>query len=135
MASDLRAGKDHCHAITCTSKISGLQVPTVVDGVQVIALCKRNGGTGHVVTDKLIWEIQKRLSLEEGIFAEPAGSTAVAGAIQAARSGEIDPKAYVVCPITGSAFKDPASMDEMIKDVSCPLIDVTDLEKRVANEG
>ena len=31
------------------------------------------------------------------------------------RNGEIDPKAYVVCPITGSAFKDPASMDEMIK--------------------
>jgi threonine synthase len=135
MAGDLRAGRDHCHAITCTTKISGLQVPTVVDGDAVIAACKRNGGTGHLVSDKLIWETQKRLSLEEGIFAEPAGSAAVAGAIQAARNGEIDPKAYVVCPITGSAFKDPASMDEMIKDVSCPLIDVTDLEKRVAAGG
>lgn len=132
MASDLRAGRDRSHAITCTSKISGLQVPTVVDGDQVIAACRRNGGTGHLVSDQLIWEIQKRLSLEEGIFAEPAGSTAVAGAVQAARNGEIDPNAYVCCPITGSAFKDPASMDEMIKDVSCPLIDVTDLERRVA---
>jgi threonine synthase len=132
MASALRAGKDHGAAITCTSKISGLQVPTVVDGDQVIAACKRNGGTGHLVSDQLVWEIQKRLSLEEGIFAEPAGSTAVAGAVHAARNGEIDPNAYVVCPITGSAFKDPASMDEMIRDVSCPLIDVTDLERRVA---
>ena len=132
MASDLRAGRDHCHTITCTTKISGLQVPTIVDGDQVIAACKRNGGTGHLVSDQLVWEIQKRLSLEEGIFAEPAGSTAVAGAVQAARNQEIDPNAYVVCPITGSAFKDPASMDEMVKDVSCPLIDVADLEKRVA---
>lgn len=131
MASDLRAGRDHSHAITCTSKISGLQVPTVVDGDGVIAACKRNGGTGHLVPDQLIWEIQKRLSLEEGIFAEPAGSTAVAGAVQAARNREIDPNAYVVCPITGSAFKDPTALDEMIKDVSCPLIDVTDLEQRV----
>ena len=44
------------------------------------------------------------------------------------------PKAYVVCLITGSAFKDPASLDEMISDVSCPLIDVTDLERRVEQE-
>jgi threonine synthase len=135
MAGALRAGRDRSEAITCTSRISGLQVPTVVDGDEVIAACRRNGGTGHLVSDELIWETQKRLSLEEGIFAEPAGATAVAGAVQAARNGEIDPKAYVVCPITGSAFKDPPSLDEMIKNVSCPMIDVAELERRVEQEG
>jgi threonine synthase len=134
MAGALRKGEDHSRTITCTTKISGLQVPTIADGDEVIAACRRNGGTGHLVPDALIWEVQKRLSLEEGIFAEPAGSTAVAGAVQAARNGELDPNAYVVCPITGSAFKDPASLDQMIKDVSCPLIDVADLERRVASE-
>lgn len=134
MAGALRAGRDRSEAITCTSKISGLQVPTVVDGNEVIAACRRNGGTGHLVSDELIWETQKRLSREEGIFAEPAGSTAVAGAVQAARNGELDSDAYVVCPITGSAFKDPSSLDEMVKEAACPMIDVTDLERRVEQE-
>jgi threonine synthase len=133
MASALRQGKDRSHTITCTSKISGLQVPTIVDGNEVIAACRRNGGTGHLVSDELIWEMQKRLAREEGIFAEPAGSSALAGVVQAARNGEIAPDAHVACLITGSAFKDPASLDEMIRDVSCPLIDVTDLERRVAD--
>ncbi len=131
MAGALRQGGDQSRPITCTSKISGLQVPTVVDGNEVIPACRRNGGTGHLVSDELIWEMQKRLAREEGIFAEPAGCCAVAGAVRAARNGEIAAEAQVACLITGSAFKDPASLDDMIRDVSCPLIEVTDLEQRV----
>ena len=135
ISGPLREGLEVAQAIQCTSKISGLQVPSVIDGNEVIAACRRNGGTGHLVSDEFIWQTQARLSREEGIFAEPAGSTAVAGALQAAADGLIDPKAYVVCLVTGSAFKDPASLDAMIRHTSAPLIDLADLERRVENSS
>ncbi|MBC8114331.1 MAG: pyridoxal-phosphate dependent enzyme, partial [Candidatus Saccharimonas sp.] len=133
ISGPLRSGLNVAQAIQCTSKISGLQVPSVIDGNEVIAACHRNGGTGHLVSDDLVWQTQARLAREEGIFAEPAASTAVAGALQAAREGLLDPNANVVCLITGSAFKDPTSLDAMVKHTSAPLIDLADLERRVSD--
>lgn len=133
IAGPLRAGSDIGQTIECTSKISGLQVPTLIDGNEVIAACRRNGGTGHLVSDEFIWTVQKRLAREEGIFSEPAGATAVAGCLQAAARGELDPQAHICCMITGSAFKDPASMEVMTQDRECPLIDLQELERRAAD--
>lgn len=130
IAGPLRAGAAQGRTVECTSKISGLQVPTVIDGDEVIAACRRNGGTGHVVSDAAIWETQRRLAREEGVFAEPAGATALAGVLQAARAGEIAPDAHVACLITGSAFKDPASMEALSAGQDCPLIDLSELERR-----
>ena len=42
------------------------------------------------------------MAREEGIFCEPAGAVALAGALRARRGGEIDPDSVVVCLITGS---------------------------------
>ncbi len=134
IAGPLRSGLDVARTIQCTSRISGLQVPQVIDGNEVIAACRRNGGTGHLVCDDFVWETQARLAREEGIFAEPAGSTAVAGALQAARERRLDPEANIVCLITGSAFKDPPSLDAMVNHTSAPLIDLSDLDRRVAEE-
>ncbi len=131
ISGPLREGRDQAQTIECTSKISGLQVPTVIDGNEVIASCRRNGGNGHLVTDEFIWSVQKRLAREEGIFAEPAAATAVAGCLQAAANGELDPAAHVCCLITGFAFKDPASMEAMTSDMECPLVDVAELKSRM----
>ena len=135
IAGPLRAGLQRAQPVECTSKISGLQVPSVIDGNEVIAACRRNGGTGHLVDDDFVWQVQARLAREEGIFAEPAGSTAVAGALQAAAEGLIDPQAYVVCLVTGSAFKDPVSLESMVRNQSAPLIELADLERRVNEAG
>lgn len=131
ISGPLRLGLEAAQSIQCTSRISGLQVPSVIDGNEVIAACRRNGGTGHLVEDEFIWQTQARLAREEGIFAEPAGSTAVAGALQAASEGIINPEAYVVCLVTGSAFKDPASLEAMVRHTSAPLIDLAELERRL----
>ena len=127
ISGPLRDGLATAQTIECTSRISGLQVPTVIDGNEVIESCRRNGGNGHLVSDEFIWETQKRLAREEGLFAEPAGATAVAGCLQAAARGELDPEAHICCMITGSAFKDPASLEAMTSDTNCPLIDVEQL--------
>jgi threonine synthase len=134
ICSPLNAGRNAQGIDECTTKISGLQVPQIIDGHEVVAACRKSGGAGHVVTDDFIYETQSRLAREEGLFAEPAGSTAVAGALLAARKGLLDPDANIVCIISGSAFKDPPSVEAMTRNNVCPLIELSDLERRVADE-
>ncbi len=127
MAGPLREGRDHGRkADPCTTTISGLQVPNLLDANEVIAACRRSGGNGHLVEDDFIHECQRRLAREEGIFSEPAGAVALAGALQAAERGEIERDGLIVCLVTGTGFKDDASLDRMIADAEAPLIALED---------
>lgn len=128
IAGPLRDGAPRAQEVACTTRVSGLQVASVVDGDLAIAECRPTGGTGHLVTDEFVWETQKRLAREEGVFTEPAGAVALAGALKAAESGEIDVNAMVVCMITGSGFKDDAAVDRMNADVECPMLDAEAIE-------
>jgi threonine synthase len=134
IAGPLRSGSSRGQTVQCTTEISGLQVPNLVDAEGAIAACRRTGGTGHLVSDALVWDVQRRLAREEGIFAEPAGAAAVAGLIQAAQRGEVAREACVACFVTGSAFKDPHALEVMTRDADCPLLDFSewnDLVSRV----
>ncbi|MCP5551729.1 MAG: pyridoxal-phosphate dependent enzyme, partial [Akkermansiaceae bacterium] len=56
MAGPLREGNDHGRRVEpCSTAISGLQVPTVIDANETIAACRRSGGTGHLVPDDEVW--------------------------------------------------------------------------------
>jgi threonine synthase len=123
IAGPLREGAAKAQEVACTTKISGLQVASVVDGHLAVDACRATGGTGHLVSDEFVWQVQKRLAREEGIFAEPAGAVALAGALAAAKNGELAPESTVVCTVTGSGFKDIAAVDRMNRDVECPLLD------------
>ncbi|MCC7087219.1 MAG: pyridoxal-phosphate dependent enzyme [Pirellulales bacterium] len=127
IAGSLRSGKNRAQAVECTSAISGLQVPNVLDGDVVIPACRASNGTGHIVSDDEIWNIQARLAREEGIFCEPAAATALAGACRAAQGGSLPSQATTVCLVTGSGFKDVASMARMTVRRDCPTIGVADL--------
>jgi threonine synthase len=132
IAGPLREGRDRGQEVIGSTKISGLQVANVIDGDQVIPACRRTGGTGHLVSDEFVWEVQRRLAREEGVFCEPAGATAVAGALQAGREGWVKPNAIAVATITGSGFKDPPSVERMIADRDCPLIGFSELAPRIS---
>ncbi|MGE0760693.1 MAG: pyridoxal-phosphate dependent enzyme [Pirellulaceae bacterium] len=132
IAGPLREGLDRGQDVVCSSRISGLQVANVIDGHDAIRACRASGGTGHLVDDDYVWEIQRRLAREEGIFCEPAGAVAVAGAIQAARQGRIAREAVTVALVTGSGFKDPPSVERMIADRDCPLIELEELGDRMS---
>lgn len=122
IAGPLREGRDHGRrADPCTTTISGLQVPNVLDANDVIAACRASGGTGHLVADDAVYELQQRLAREEGIFSEPAGAVALAGALQAAAAGEIDRDSTLVCLVTGSGFKDGNSLARMAAVSEVPL--------------
>jgi threonine synthase len=127
IASALREGLSAARNISCTSQISGLQVPYVIDGNEVIAACRASGGNGHIVEDENTWGMQQRLAREEGVFCEPAGAVALTGALQARRNGEIPDGAKVVCLVTGSGFKDAVSLQRMAGE-ACPMLDVDELK-------
>ena len=120
IASALRQGKDCAQQVHCQTTVSGLQVPNVMDGNEVIAACRACGGTGYTVEDEEIFTLQARLASEEGIFCEPAAAVALAGAMRAAKLQEIRPREIAVCLVTGSAFKDPPSLERMAGNRQCP---------------
>jgi threonine synthase len=124
IATPLATGATAARAVTCTSAISGLQVASVIDGNEVIAACRDSGGSGHVVRDEQVWEMQSRLAREEGIFCEPAGAVAATAAIQAAAAGGVARDERICCLVTGSGFKDGASIDRMLRGWECPVVDL-----------
>ncbi|MEO5997299.1 MAG: pyridoxal-phosphate dependent enzyme, partial [Chitinophagaceae bacterium] len=97
-----------------TTSISGLQVPNIIDGTEVIEACRATHGTGFAVTDELIYECQKNMAIKEGVYCEPAGAVALAGVIKALERNQINASDHVVCLVTGHGFKDPSSAVKII---------------------
>ncbi|WP_225865510.1 PLP-dependent lyase/thiolase [Dyadobacter aurulentus] len=111
IATSLRTGIPAKSVGHSTTRISGLQVASVLDGNETIAACKALGGTGQTISDAAVLRWHKELAFREGIFCEPAGAVALAGVEKAISNGELDPNANIVCLVTGSGFKDMATVD------------------------
>jgi threonine synthase len=121
IATPLRAGAAAALSVVSRTAISGLQVGSVLDGNEVIAACRQSGGNGYVVDDETVWDWQRRLAQDEGIFCEPAGAVALAGLERALALGEVDRDEHVVCLVTGSGFKDERSLVRMCGEAGTPL--------------
>jgi threonine synthase len=131
IAGPLRNGKERSAEITHSSTlISGLQVPSILDGNETLLHCRKTGGTGYLVDDELIFKTQKDLAQKEGIFCEPAGAVSVSALSDAVKRGELDANETVVCLITGSGFKD---MSAVAHQFNLPTIEkkinITDLSQ------
>jgi threonine synthase len=112
IASALRNGSTVASVIPgATTKISGLQVPNILDGNEVIKECRALGGNGYTVTDKDVFAFQKKMAQQEGIFSEPAGAVPLAGLARAVALNEVNPDENIVCLVTGSGFKDMLSVE------------------------
>ncbi len=70
-----------------------------------------SGGRIAAVTDDEILAAHRSLARLEGVFCEPASAASVAGVGGAARTGDLDPHALVVCVLTGNGLKDPATAE------------------------
>jgi threonine synthase len=127
IASSLRLGRSATARASSTTTITGLQVPSILDGNEVIAECGATDGSGYVVSDEIVWETQQALAAREGIYCEPAGAVALCGALQAIERGEVNPRDTIACLVTGHAFKDPTAVERMVSGCTCPMIDCKDL--------
>ena len=75
------------------------------DGPYVLKEVRQSGGWGETATDDEIVSAIRLLAEKEGIFAEPAGGTALAVTMKLIEQGRIDPKETIVIGITGSGYK------------------------------
>ncbi len=109
-----------------TTTVSGLQVPVLFDFDAVPAVTD-SGGHVVEVTDEQVWEAQRRLARDEGIYVEPAGATAAAGLLADIATGAVDTGDDVVVILSGAGHKDPASADRMGADNPARRIDAAEL--------
>ncbi len=79
---------------------------------------KESKGFINSVTDDEILEAYKMLTMEEGIFAEPASAASLAGIIKSRKAGKIKKGDTVVSVLTGNGLKDP---DNAIKICNEPI--------------
>ncbi len=93
--------------------------------VMAIRDIENSEGFGIAVSDDEIIEAIKYLGSTEGIFAEPAGSTAFAGALKALKNGKISKDDKVVIIVTGNGLKD---VESAIKAGGKPLVINPDIE-------
>ena len=70
-----------------------------------------SGGRIDAVDDEEILAAHRELARLEGVFCEPSSAASVAGIAKAARAGEIDAGATVVCVLTGNGLKDPTTAE------------------------
>jgi threonine synthase len=110
VASFLR-GDSEIRSVVSSTRVSGLSVPQDIDATLALGLLRECGGLGIAVTDEEVFEAQEELLRKQGIYCEPAGATAFAGYLQACCNGQIDPGETAICLVTGSGFKDPASIE------------------------
>jgi len=73
---------------------------------QALAARDESGGDIQAVTDRQILSAYRLLAKQEAVFVEPASAASVAGLLQAAGQGLVDPGSRVVCTVTGNGLKD-----------------------------
>lgn len=105
-----RRGTDVEPVAEVTTAISGVQLADPPDGALVLAAIRRTDGGACSLPDADVYAVQARLAREEGLFVEPAGALAVAGALADADAGRLDRDAVTVCVLTGSGSKDTGAL-------------------------
>jgi threonine synthase len=84
---------------------------------RAVAARDESGGVIEAVTDDEILAAYRALAREEGVFCEPSSAASVAGVAKLAAAGRIEPDRLVVCVLTGSGLKDPATAEKVTHEI------------------
>lgn len=125
-------GADTVRAVESTTKISGLSVPFDADATTALKALRANGGDAFGVEDDEVYETQRMMLSEEGIYCEPAGATALAGLRLAVVKGVVGRDDRIVCLVTGHGFKDPESVSRAAAAYPPVLVEADELEVQLA---
>ncbi len=111
---------------------SAIRIGNPASWRQAVDAWDESGGAIDMVSDAQILDAYRLLAAKEGIFAEPASAAPVAGLIQMVKSGVSLADKVVVCVITGTGLKDPATATEAVPDntVTAPP-DLTAIEREL----
>ncbi|MGQ9513667.1 MAG: threonine synthase [Thermoproteota archaeon] len=97
------------------TSIIDIAVKAPTEGQLALRSIRDSKGTAIAVSDSEVLEAAKILAREEGIFAEPAGASTVAGLRKLVKEGQVGRDEEVVCIITGMGLKDPRSARSFIE--------------------
>ncbi|MPY87040.1 MAG: pyridoxal-phosphate dependent enzyme [Luteitalea sp.] len=122
-------GDDEIRPIRSTTRISGLAVPFDIDAGMALAEMRALNGVGIAIRDEEVHRAQQLMLTEEGIWAEPAGAAALAGAFRAAQEGIVAASDVVICIVTGHGFKDPASVADAAERHPVESVECTQLTR------
>jgi threonine synthase len=95
------------------SVADSLNVNVPRDAYGALKALKSCGGDVLCVSDEAVLEAICLLAKTTGIFAEPAGATALAGCLEARDLGILSKEERVVLLVTGSGLKDPGAAQEL----------------------
>lgn len=76
---------------------------------QGLAALRESGGRGVRITDEGVFEAQRALARDEGIFAEPSSAAALTAVMQLVAKKAIVPDQTVVIVLSSGGLKDPAA--------------------------
>jgi len=125
-------GKAKYHRLRRAETIAhAISNPSPPAGNLVLKLIREYGGLLMAVTDREILAAQRDLAEFEGIFADPASATTLAGLIKLSKDRAFGPKDEAVLVITGSGLKSMETLEQ--QDIQVYRISLGSLEKSLAN--
>jgi threonine synthase len=86
---------------------TAIRIGNPASWTKALAARDESGGRIDAVTDRAILSAYRLLARSEAVFVEPASAASVAGLLQVAAAGELEPGRRVVCTVTGNGLKDP----------------------------
>jgi len=86
---------------------TAIRIGNPASWTKALAARDESGGRIDAVTDRAILSAYRLLARSEAVFVEPASAASVAGLLQVAAAGELEPGQRVVCTVTGNGLKDP----------------------------
>ena len=113
-----RGGTMNIRPVKPDTIAKSLAIGNPADGYYALKTMKKTGGGATAVTDPEVVEGIQLLAETEGIFAETAGGTTIAGLRQAIERELIDPEEPTVAFITGGGLKTTdAVVDAVVKPI------------------
>ncbi|MGY1825001.1 threonine synthase [Blastococcus sp. SYSU DS0541] len=86
---------------------TAIRIGNPASWTKALAARDESGGRIEAVTDRAILSAYRLLARSEAVFVEPASAASVAGLLQVADAGELEPGQRIVCTVTGNGLKDP----------------------------
>ena len=108
LANALERNLDVPERVTSGSSVA-FSIASPYGTYQGLTALKDSHGVGVRITDEGIFEAQRALAREEGIFAEPASITSLTAVMQLSSRRMLDPEQTIVAVITATGLKDPGA--------------------------
>ena len=120
--------------VSATTIADSISVDLPRDGVRAVRAAVETGGAYIKVTDAAIIEAIADLG-KDGIFAEPAGSTALAGVKKALSDGLVSPRDSVLMINTGNGLKDVRAAMMAVNDATIIEPTMAALKRHLEQKG